>query len=93
MDFLHTRKIFCLDCGMLLDCDKEIRMLGVEGVVSIRQELSLSASLNLSAMTKSRNEEHSSESVCDKSSSVNEFDLPIINQTAASFDKMMDLNS
>ena len=48
MDFCTPESILT---GMLGDSDKEIRMLGVDKVVSIHQELSSSASLNLSGMT------------------------------------------
>ena len=42
---------------------------------------------------QSRNEEHYSELVCNTFSTVRTFDLPITNETAVSFDKIVDLNS
>ena len=54
----------------MLDGNQKIRRLGAEKVVSIRQELSSSASLNLCAIFKSRNGEHSSESDCDTFSTI-----------------------
>ena len=88
--FAHQENILI---GMLGDNDEEIRMLGVNKVLSIRQKLSTGALSNIDAMTESVNEEHSSESTCDTSATVRSFDLPTINLAATSFDKMVDLNS
>ena len=88
--FAHQENILI---GMLGDNDEEIRMLGVNKVLSIRQKLSTGALSNIDAITESVNEEHSSESTCDTSATVRSFDLPTINLAATSFDKMVDLNS
>ena len=88
--FAHQENILI---GTLGGNDEEIRMLGVNKVLSIRQKLSTGALSNIDAMTESVNEEHSSESTCDTSATVRSFDLPTINLAATSFDKMVDLNS
>ena len=84
--FAHQENILT---GMLGHNDEEIRMLGVNKVLSIRQKLSTGALSNIDAITESVNEEHSSESTCDTSATVRCFDLPTINLSATSFDKMM----
>ena len=88
--FAHQENILV---GMLGDDDEKIRMLGVNKVLSIRRELTSADSSNLLAM--SVNEEHSSELTCGTSSalSVRPFNVPVINLTATSFDKMVDLTS
>ena len=88
--FAHQENILV---GMFGDDDEKIRMLGVNKVLSIRRELTSADSSNLLAM--SVNEEHSSELTCDTSSalSVRPFNVPVINLTATSFDKMVDLTS
>ena len=78
--------------GMLKDSNEETQILRVYKVISICQKLSSSTSLNDGAMFECRNEEHSSKSACDTFSTVPIFDLPIVNQTATSYNKMVNLN-